>query len=180
MAACCIGGVCIPYSAILPLLALALKWLAAQLAAMGLLPDSVVQRFGLQKTASSSVDNYDCCSQPSTATKGSASVRTVESVEEWEELLGQQGVVVVKFTATWCKPCKEIAPHFEKLSAEYPQAVFVQVDVDDLDEVAAELNVAMMPTFVVLKGKNQLATSRGANRCNLEQLVAQHVPPRRD
>jgi thiol-disulfide isomerase/thioredoxin len=41
--------------------------------------------------------------------------------------------LVVDFWATWCKPCVEIAPFFEELSARFPAVVFARVDVDELE-----------------------------------------------
>ncbi|RLN87267.1 hypothetical protein BBJ28_00015697 [Nothophytophthora sp. Chile5] len=41
--------------------------------------------------------------------------------------------LIVDFWATWCKPCKEIAPVFEELSAKFPAAVFARVDVDEFE-----------------------------------------------
>lgn len=40
---------------------------------------------------------------------------------------------MVDFTATWCGPCRMIGPVFEELSGQYPQLIFVKVDVDACD-----------------------------------------------
>jgi len=39
--------------------------------------------------------------------------------------------VIVDFTATWCGPCQRIGPEFVKMAEQYPDCVFVKVDVDD-------------------------------------------------
>lgn len=41
--------------------------------------------------------------------------------------------MIVDFWATWCQPCVGIAPVFEALSAKYTAAVFVKVDVDEME-----------------------------------------------
>lgn len=55
--------------------------------------------------------------------------------------------IVVDFSATWCGPCKMISPFFEELSLKYPNLVFLKVDVDACQGVAAECGIAAMPTF---------------------------------
>ena len=47
-------------------------------------------------------------------------------------------LIVIDFTATWCGPCKMIAPIFKQLSQEFSGVIFVKVDVDEAPDVAAK------------------------------------------
>lgn len=51
------------------------------------------------------------------------------------------------FSATWCGPCKMISPFFEQLAGQFPSLVFLKVDVDACQGVAAECGIQAMPTF---------------------------------
>lgn len=62
-----------------------------------------------------------------------------------------QGVVVVDFFATWCGPCKMLAPVFESVSAELNNAKFVKVDIDESLELAQKFGVSTVPTMMIFK-----------------------------
>lgn len=70
-----------------------------------------------------------------------------------ESLVNQTKVSVVKFGATWCGPCKLLAPVLEKLSDEIANVTFVDVDVDDEDaEISVKNNnVSSVPLMVFYK-----------------------------
>lgn len=79
------------------------------------------------------------------------------------EVLKSDVPVVVDFFATWCGPCKMIAPVFEELSAEYSgKAKFVKVDIDESPELAANYKVRGVPTLMVFKGGQIKSTMVGA------------------
>ena len=62
-------------------------------------------------------------------------------------------LVVIDFFAVWCGPCKMIAPKIEEMSAAMKNVVFLKVDVDEAEDVAAEYEISAMPTFVFMKKK---------------------------
>eukprot|EP00882_Tetradesmus_deserticola_P006673 GHRQ01007026.1.p2 GENE.GHRQ01007026.1~~GHRQ01007026.1.p2 ORF type:complete len:105 (+),score=11.36 GHRQ01007026.1:118-432(+) len=65
-------------------------------------------------------------------------VQEVHSAAEWSAVknggggsFGSANAVVVDFSATWCGPCQQIGPIYEKLSLQYPAVKFVKIDVDE-------------------------------------------------
>ena len=71
--------------------------------------------------------------------------------------------VLVDFWATWCGPCRMIAPAIEQVAVQYEgRAVVGKVDVDDEPELAQKFGVMSIPTLVVLKGGKVVETAVGA------------------
>lgn len=58
--------------------------------------------------------------------------------------------------ATWCGPCKAISPVLERLSAQYTNAKFIKVDVDEAAEIAQEYGISAMPTFFFSRTEKRL------------------------
>lgn len=88
----------------------------------------------------------------------------------------QQGCVVIDFFATWCGPCKRIAPTYEKLSEAFTNITFLKVDVDESAELVNMYDISAMPTFVFLKNGKEVKRVEGADMTGLEagfQLLSQ-------
>ncbi|KAE8351528.1 thioredoxin [Aspergillus coremiiformis] len=85
-----------------------------------------------------------------------------------EKVLNAKGPVVLDCFADWCGPCKAIAPKLAEFSKTYPDAKFYKIDVDQLTEVAAELGVRAMPTFILFKDGQKVSDVVGANPPALE------------
>lgn len=83
-----------------------------------------------------------------------------------------QGAVVIDFYATWCGPCKKVAPVFEKLAQIYPSIVFLKVDVDESAEVAEKFEVQAMPTFLFIKDGRIVKRIEGADLRAMEEGFA--------
>lgn len=73
------------------------------------------------------------------------------SSENFDETVSS-GVAVVDFWATWCSPCKMLAPIIEELSNDYDGKVTVgKVDVDDYPNIAQKFGVFSIPTVFIFK-----------------------------
>lgn len=84
----------------------------------------------------------------------------------------QDKLTVIDFTATWCGPCKMIAPIFKEMSDEMgSRAQFIKVDVDDNPQAAQKYGVSAMPTFLFIKGGEVVDRLMGANTERLKELV---------
>ncbi|MCB5162915.1 thioredoxin TrxA [Marinomonas algarum] len=80
-----------------------------------------------------------------------------------EEVLNSDMPVIVDFWAPWCGPCKMIAPVLEEVAAEYAGKVkVVKLNVDENQETAPKYNVRGIPTLLVVKGGEVVATKVGA------------------
>lgn len=82
---------------------------------------------------------------------------------------------VVDFYATWCGPCKHIAPVFEELKEQYKgKANFVSIDVDQQSYEARRFGVEAMPTFVFLDTEgNEIDRIVGADADALREYTKQ-------
>ncbi|KAG8230546.1 hypothetical protein J437_LFUL008369 [Ladona fulva] len=99
----------------------------------------------------------------------------VQNKEDLEAKLTEAGdnLVVIDFSATWCGPCRMIGPVFESMASEmqFSNVVFLKVDVDECDDIAAEYEISAMPTFVFLRKSQKVSTFSGANADKLRQTI---------
>ncbi|OBR02355.1 Thioredoxin [Colletotrichum higginsianum IMI 349063] len=103
-------------------------------------------------------------------------VHNVTSKAEFDAAL-EKNLVLVDAFATWCGPCKAIAPLLVNLSNEEANSGvhFVKIDVDELPDVSQELGIRAMPTFLLFRKGKKVQEVVGANPAGLKQAITKLV-----
>merc|ERR1712080_92286 len=99
------------------------------------------------------------------------------TVAELKRVLKDAGdkLVVIDFFATWCGPCKVIAPEIETMSkGAFSDVIFLKVDVDENEEATQDYNITAIPTFILVKYSQKVAEMKGANADKLKSMITEH------
>ena len=90
-----------------------------------------------------------------------------------EEVLKSELPVLVDFYATWCGPCKMIAPSISKIAEEYKGKVKVgKVNVDEENELAMKYQIQNIPTLILFKNGKPVNTLIGLNsKSEIENMI---------
>ncbi|HEU0129243.1 MAG TPA: thioredoxin family protein [Pseudonocardiaceae bacterium] len=98
---------------------------------------------------------------------------TIELTKEnFNDAVGEAGLALIDFWASWCRPCRTFGPIFEQVSENHPDAVFGTVDTEAQRELAAAFRVMSIPTLVIMREGLVLYAKSGAlPEQALEELV---------
>lgn len=84
--------------------------------------------------------------------------------EHFQNVTKDSKLSVVDFSAVWCGPCKRMTPVFAALAEQYNnQANFYSLDIDEVSEVAEELDVSAIPCFKFFVDGNEVDQFLGGN-----------------
>ena len=89
-----------------------------------------------------------------------------------KEVLKTKGKVFVDFYATWCGPCKMVAPFIEELSEEIDDVKFVSIDTDEEDELSEEYGIISIPSVLLFKNGKEIKRHVGIiTKEELEEFI---------
>lgn len=78
--------------------------------------------------------------------------KVINSNEFMEQVENTKGVVVVDFFATWCRPCKMLAPIFDGVSSEMgDKANFFKLNIDEDGRIAQKYGISAVPTMIIFR-----------------------------
>ena len=90
---------------------------------------------------------------PSSDDKSGEYIKTMEKMEEWNEILDSDKPVVIQCSTTWCRPCQVLKPTMQKaVGALEGKVKFYYIDVEKFTEIGEMLQVSSVPNVFALKG----------------------------
>lgn len=88
---------------------------------------------------------------------------TVTDASFADDVLGSDKPVLVDFWATWCGPCKMVAPVLEEIAAEHAEKITVaKLDIDAYPKIARDYQIMSIPTMILFKGGQPMKQIVGA------------------
>ena len=78
-----------------------------------------------------------------------------ETTEQYffENILNQEGKILVDCYASWCGPCRQLSPIIDELSEETDDCLFYKIDVDNAEELCKTYGIMSIPTILIFENK---------------------------
>ena len=90
-------------------------------------------------------------------------IKDIKTDEYDQEVVNNGGLVLVDFWATWCGPCRMVAPVLDELATEYPEQLkIVKVNADEEPDLLGRFGISSIPTILVYNNGEIVKTIIGA------------------
>jgi thioredoxin 1 len=100
-----------------------------------------------------------------------SAIINVKTLSEYSQILKNNSCIVANFSASFCKPCKEIAPFIEDMAARYPRITFLKIDIEDASEISDYHNITSIPFFKFYKNEIEITSYCGTDKRIIQEAL---------
>jgi thioredoxin 1 len=100
------------------------------------------------------------------------SVLHIDEVNSFDNYIKNNNMVVVVFSASFCKPCREIYPYVEEIANTNKDIVFIKVDIENGSEISDKFSIQSIPHFKFFKNGSEVGSFTGANNQSILDAIA--------
>ena len=101
------------------------------------------------------------------------SIINVKTLSEFNNYLISKPYAVAIFSASFCKPCKEISPYIDELSAANTNITFLKIDIEEGWEISDNYNISSIPYFKFYKDNVEITSYCGADKRLITEALNQ-------
>ncbi len=88
-------------------------------------------------------------------------IKQLINKDDFEKAISSNDKVIIDFFATWCGPCKMLAPMLEQTANKNQAWTILEVDIDKFKDLASKYNIQAVPTLIFIKNKKIIEKSMG-------------------
>ena len=84
-------------------------------------------------------------------------------------------IKIIKFSASWCGPCRTLAPIMNEVKQEHSDILFVDVDVDEQPTLATNHGINSVPTIIIMKNNDEVCRFTGVkSKSQINNIINQY------
>ena len=99
------------------------------------------------------------------------SILLIDNTNEFDKQLKINDKVIVIFSASFCKPCKDIYPFMEDQAKIFTNIIFIKVDVEEGQEISEKYGIQSIPHFKFFKNSEEIILFTGATKQTITDSI---------